>query len=275
MNEFYVYIYLDPRKSGRYTYDDLGVSFLFEPFYVGKGKGNRYKEHLKLKDNYNLYKNNKIKAIMNLDMIPIIIKYKENILEEESLLLEKKIIYNIGRLNKETGCLTNLTDGGDGVSGKIYTEEERNKISERTKGEKNPMYGKGYLIAGDKNGFYGKVHTQEFKKERSLLSIKLWEDPIYREKTILAQRNKKMKESTKRLWSEQRKGKGNSKASRYFIKSPNDEIFIVEGRFDEWCIENNLSKRVLLKTIKTGIPSKWGKTKGWVVIKRERINKSN
>ena len=44
MNEFYVYIYLDPRKPGRYCYEE--VSFLFEPIYVGKGKNNRYKTHL-------------------------------------------------------------------------------------------------------------------------------------------------------------------------------------------------------------------------------------
>lgn len=35
------------------------------------------------------------------------------------------------------------------------------------KGEKNPMYGKGYLIAGEKNGWYGKHHTEEMKKHLS------------------------------------------------------------------------------------------------------------
>ena len=34
----YVYAYLDPRKPGKYSYKGLNVSFLYEPFYIGKGK---------------------------------------------------------------------------------------------------------------------------------------------------------------------------------------------------------------------------------------------
>jgi len=34
---FYVYIYLDPRKPGRYVYGDY--CFLYEPFYVWKNIG--------------------------------------------------------------------------------------------------------------------------------------------------------------------------------------------------------------------------------------------
>ena len=40
MDIYYNYVYLDPRKPGRYIYDDINVSFLYEPYYVGKGKIN-------------------------------------------------------------------------------------------------------------------------------------------------------------------------------------------------------------------------------------------
>ena len=63
--EFYVYVYLDPRKPGRYLYGDQQVTYLFEPFYVGKGKNNRLNEHLdclkKTKDKKRSYKSNKIR----------------------------------------------------------------------------------------------------------------------------------------------------------------------------------------------------------------------
>lgn len=36
MEDFYVYVYLDPRKIGIFCYDDL--KFGYEPFYIGKGK---------------------------------------------------------------------------------------------------------------------------------------------------------------------------------------------------------------------------------------------
>jgi hypothetical protein len=39
MNSFYVYIYLDPRKPGKFHYGEY--CFDYEPFYVGKGKDNR------------------------------------------------------------------------------------------------------------------------------------------------------------------------------------------------------------------------------------------
>ena len=49
MNNYYVYVYLDPRKQGIYKYDNF--EFNYEPFYIGKGKNNRCNRHLKIAQN--------------------------------------------------------------------------------------------------------------------------------------------------------------------------------------------------------------------------------
>jgi len=115
-NIFYVYVYMDPRKSGKFVYGDL--EFDFEPFYVGKGKGRQYSSHLVKRRFKNSYKFNKIRKILSLGLKPIIIKYEEGLSENEAFDLEKKLIKTIGRYNLGPRCpLTNKTDGGEGSCG--------------------------------------------------------------------------------------------------------------------------------------------------------------
>lgn len=112
--EYYVYIYLDPRKKGKYTFGEY--SFEYEPIYVGKGKRNRIKDHLweaQLKRDGNQKKINKIRKILNEGYQPIIIKLHEQLNEETALQLEQKIINLIGRGINNTGTLTNMTEGGE------------------------------------------------------------------------------------------------------------------------------------------------------------------
>ena len=56
--------------------------------------------------------------------------------------------------------LANLTNGGDGCNGYKHTEEHKQKMSDRFKGNKNPMYGR----YGDKNPGYGKGHLRSKEK---------------------------------------------------------------------------------------------------------------
>lgn len=44
MKNFYIYVYLDPRKKGKYVYNQL--EFNMEPFYLGKGRDDRCYKHL-------------------------------------------------------------------------------------------------------------------------------------------------------------------------------------------------------------------------------------
>lgn len=163
-NKFYVYIYLDPRKPGKYEYNNY--SFEYEPFYVGKGSNNRWKSHLKLSSlKNNTYKNNKIRKILSeghdlKKYITFIYCNSEN----ESFELEIKLISLIGRFNNKSGPLTNISTGGDGNSGYNHTDEAKQIISEKNSGENNYMYGKTW------DELYGKKRADELKALMSLNS---------------------------------------------------------------------------------------------------------
>ena len=97
----------------------MGVNYIFEyePFYVGCGKGYRWKRHINqssLNKKYNTIKNGKLKHIIENGYNPLeyVIFYKTNLSKTESLSIEKEIIRNIGRIGNENGILSNMNDGG-------------------------------------------------------------------------------------------------------------------------------------------------------------------
>ena len=45
--------------------------------------------------------------------------------------------------------------------GTKLSDETRKRMSEARCGDKNPRFGKGYVIAGERNGMFGKHHTEE------------------------------------------------------------------------------------------------------------------
>jgi hypothetical protein len=120
MNVYYVYVYLDPRKPGKFNYDEF--SFDYEPFYIGKGTKSRMLRHLK-NENINPIKVNKIKKIRSSGLEPLVKKIVENISNEESLEIEKRLIKTIGRYCKNQGPLTNYSEGGETFIGYKHQED--------------------------------------------------------------------------------------------------------------------------------------------------------
>lgn len=121
MNYFYVYGYFDPDTE--------------EIFYIGKGHGERCHKHLKpceFKKNTFLYK--RIRKILRENKFPIIKKLIENISEKTAFFIEKGLIQEYGRKDNGTGILCNHTDGGEGPTGHIHSEETRLKMSLTRKG---------------------------------------------------------------------------------------------------------------------------------------------
>lgn len=105
MNNFYVY--------GHY------IEGQNKPFYIGKGKDKRaYEKYSRSKEWKEISCKHKIE-----------IKILHNNLEEdEALQVETKLISEYGRIDIGTGCLINKTDGGDGISGQVYSDERREKV---------------------------------------------------------------------------------------------------------------------------------------------------
>jgi hypothetical protein len=91
--------------------------FDYEPFYVGKGKNKRYKDHLNEAKNTkkSSHKLNKIRTILNSKLYPIIMLLKINLSVEKASEFEIKLITMVGRYDLKVGPLTNQTDGGEGT----------------------------------------------------------------------------------------------------------------------------------------------------------------
>jgi hypothetical protein len=91
------------------------------PYYIGKGKEDRI---------YSKQKN--IKPPKDKSRI---IYLKQNLTEEEAFKHEIYMIDVFGRKDLGTGILHNRTDGGEGSSGCIPSEETKRKLSEVNKGK--------------------------------------------------------------------------------------------------------------------------------------------
>lgn len=107
------------------------------PFYIGKGKGRRKAYHFTpsgLKSRS--LKNSIIKKAIN-DGVEILSEILfSGLSEDEALNKEVELIALYGRRDMGTGILANHTDGGDGSSGHVKTEETRAKISAAKTGKR-------------------------------------------------------------------------------------------------------------------------------------------
>ena len=92
------------------------------PYYIGKGKNGRAWD-----------KTHGIKVPADRSRIKIL---ETNLSEIGAFAIERRMIAWYGRKDTGTGILRNLTDGGDGGSGRVVTPDARKKSSISNKGKK-------------------------------------------------------------------------------------------------------------------------------------------
>jgi hypothetical protein len=162
---------------GFYTYAYLREDRT--PYYIGKGSKGRI---FSKKD-----------RVVNLPKDKSrIIFLKKNLTEEEAFRHEIYMISVFGRKDLETGILHNRTDGGEGSSGHVVSEEVKEKLKEFN---------------------IGKKHSEESKKKISKASKRKFTKEV-QEKLLESWRGKKHSEESKKKISEKNKGRTLSAESK-------------------------------------------------------------
>ena len=152
---WYVYILYDPRNN--------------KPFYVGKGNKRRLRATLNTNAGANPLKRKFLEEIKASGSDPIIEIVGEYLIEDASLLREKQLIDQYGRIIKGDGILVNYADGGEkGSTGHRFTEDTKKIWSSQRKGVKQSA--KHIKKRVDQNT--GKKRTGESKRKYVLASIR-------------------------------------------------------------------------------------------------------
>ncbi len=151
----------------------------FSIFYVGIGKSaNFFRAHSK--SQRSVWWKNIIKS--NEYSVEVLYQYLS---KEEACELEVLLISEYKRKDCCGGTLVNMTDGGEGSSGHLHSEESKKKISNSNRGkhsffgEDNHNFGKKRSIeANSKQGetMRGKKRTEDSKKKQSETVKKQYEE---------------------------------------------------------------------------------------------------
>jgi hypothetical protein len=98
-----------------------------EPFYIGIGTSKYYNRAYRHKTRSDFWKRVANKGGYEVEIL------MDNLTWEQACEKEKEFIKLYGRIDFKTGCLVNMTDGGDGTLNAIISEEHRKSVAEANK----------------------------------------------------------------------------------------------------------------------------------------------
>jgi hypothetical protein len=229
-NMYYTYAYMRKDKT---------------PYYIGKGKDDR------------AFVKNRRGVKPPKDKSKIIF-LKQNLTEEEAFKHEKYMIAVFGRKDMRTGILHNRTDGGDGTSGYVHTDENRKKISENTKyamknedirkkisqvnkGRKHSEESKRKIGQASK----GRKHSEESKRKMSKSQKGIFHSEETKIKISKSHEGKKRSVEHRKKISEAKYGEKHPNYNKKWWNNGFENKMSIECPGDEWGIGRVGYKRVL------------------------------
>lgn len=150
---FYVYV----------LFDHEGI-----PRYVGKGRGNRWDDHGRKKTRNRFLNKFIVDTLAALGEIPKV-KVRSDLTETDAFEIEAALISAIGRADLRTGPLANLTNGGEGLKGHIFSAATRALIS------KNKTEWMALFSAEERSAMARHAATSGTPEERSEIARIRWE----------------------------------------------------------------------------------------------------
>ena len=204
---YYTYAYLREDKT---------------PYYIGKGTGKR------------IYSTNKrIKPPKDKSRI---IYLKQNLTEAEAFKHEVYMIDVFGRKDLGTGILVNMTNGGEGASGWVPSEENKKNISDA---KKNPSEETRKKMSDVQKG---KILTEETRRKISVANKDKILSEEHKKKISDAQKGNKnhnygktAPEETRKRMSDAHKGENNHNyGKKWWNDGCGNRKMMIECPGDDW-----------------------------------------
>lgn len=179
------------------------------PYYIGKGKGKR------------MYKANGRCCGVPVDKNFIVI-LRSGLSEQEAFKWEEFYIRHYGRQDLGTGVLRNKSDGGEGASGKIWSEKSKDKQRQNMMARLADPQKAAKLRDAIKRGAFSPTRNAQIAKKKK----EFWTDP----------ENRASMSTTIATWVNSSDGKRKLGAARikvlYQIIDPNDEVYCTHSMRD-------------------------------------------